>query len=104
MSPTSFEIIAQTHARVPQSISKWMFDHIEEVGLSKTLENIVELERPTFSEIIARLLVGWLLYSFLTQIFLLWVVIEKEYMKHDIRKIMNIVSWICLEIIVGTQA
>ena len=69
VSPTSFEIIAQTHARVPQSIPKWMFDQYEEVELSKTLENIVELERPTCSEIIARPLAGWHLYSFLTQIF-----------------------------------
>ena len=58
VSPTSFEIIARAHARVPQSIPRWMFNHFEEVGLSKTLENIVELERPTCSEIGARPLVG----------------------------------------------
>ena len=56
-----------------------MVVHYEEVELSKTLANIVELERPSFSEIIARPLVGWLLYSFLTPIFLQLVVLENEY-------------------------
>jgi len=37
VSPTSFEIVAKTDARVPKSILRWMFDHFEEVGLSKTL-------------------------------------------------------------------
>ena len=57
VSPTSFEIVARTHARVPQSFSRWMFDHVEEVRLSKTLENIMELER-TCSQIAARPLAG----------------------------------------------
>ena len=35
-----------------------MFDHFGEVGLSKTLENIMELERPTFSEVVVRPLVS----------------------------------------------
>ena len=60
-----------------------MFDHFEEVGLSKTLENIVKLWRPSFSEIVAPPLVGWLLYSFLTQIFLLLVVLEKKCRKQN---------------------
>ena len=90
VSPSSFEIDARTHARVPQSIPRWMFDHFEEVGLSKTLENIVKLRRPTFSEITAWPLAGWLLYSFLTQTFLQLVVLEKEYRKKN-RK-MNIVK------------
>ena len=83
VSPTSFEIVARTHARVPQSISRWIFDHFEEVGLSKALENIVELQRPSFSEVIARPLVNWLLYSFLTQIFLQLEVQKKEYRKRN---------------------
>ena len=58
--------------------------------MSKTLENIVELERPTCSEIIARPLTGWHLYSFLTQIFLQLVVLEKEYRKQNWE--MNIVD------------
>ena len=70
VSPTSFEIVARTHTRVPQLIPRWMFDHFEEVGLSKTFKNIVKLGWPTFSEIVARPLACWLLYSFLTQIFL----------------------------------
>ena len=70
VSPTSFEIVAQTHARVPQLIPRWMFDHFEEVGLSKTIENIVELGRPTIFDIFVWLLTAWLLYSFLTRIFL----------------------------------
>ena len=67
-----------------------MVVHYEEVELSKTLENIVELERPSFFEVIARPLVDWLLYSFLTQIFLQLVVLEKEYRKQNSR--MNIVK------------
>jgi len=69
LSPTSFEIVAWTHARVPQSIPRWMFDHFEEVGLSKTLRKIVKLGKPTCSEIVTQPLAGWHLYSFLTQIF-----------------------------------
>ena len=69
-----------------------MFDHFEEVGLSKTLDNFVKLGRPTFSEIVARLLACWLLYSFLTQIFLLCVVLKKEYRKQN--QGMNIVIFI----------
>ena len=90
MSPISFEIVARTHARVPQSIPRWMFDHFEEVGLSKALENIVELGRPTCSEIAARPLAGWLLYSFLTRIFLQLVVLKNEYRKQN--QGMNIVK------------
>ena len=66
-----------------------MVVHYEEVKLSKTLENIVKLERPSFSEIVARPLVGWLLYSFLTQIFLQLVVQKKDYRKRN--RGMNIV-------------
>ena len=58
--------------------------------LGKTLENIMELERPSFFEIVAWPLVGWHLYSFLTQIFLLWVGLEKEYRKRN--REMNIVE------------
>ena len=54
VSPISFEIVALTHSRVPQSILRWMFDLYEEMGLSKTLENIVEVGRPTCSEIVTR--------------------------------------------------
>ena len=60
VGPTSFEMVARTHARVPQSIPIWMFDHFEEVRLSKTLENIVKLGMPTCSDIIAWPLAGWL--------------------------------------------
>ena len=58
VSPTSFEIVAQTHARVPKSTSRQMFDHFEEVRLSKTLENFVKLGRPTCSEIVTQPLAG----------------------------------------------
>jgi len=51
--------------------------------LSMNLENIVELERPTFSDIVAWPLASWLLYYFLAQIFLQWVGLEKEYRKGD---------------------
>jgi len=73
-----------------------MVVHYEEVELSKTLENIVKLERLTFSDIVARPLIGWLLYSFLIQIFLQLVGLEKEYRKRDwemkIVKIVKIVD------------
>jgi len=90
MSPTSFETVTRTHARVPQSIPRWMFHHFEEVGLSKTLENIVELGRPTCSEIATRPLASWLLYSFLTRIFLQMVILEKEHRRQG--REMNIVQ------------
>ena len=69
-----------------------MFDHFEEVGLSTTLKNIVELGRPAFSKIIARPLACWLLYSFLTQIFLLCVVLKKEFRKQN--QGMNIMEFV----------
>ena len=77
MSPTSFEIVARTHARVLYSCLKLMIDYFEEVGLSMNLENFVELGRPTFLEIFIRP-PAWLLYSFLTQIFLQWVVLKRS--------------------------
>ena len=83
VSPTCFEIVAQTHARVPYSFSRQMVVYYEEVELSNTLENIVEMERTSFFEIVARPLTSWLLYSFLTQIFLQWIVLEKEYKKQN---------------------
>ena len=66
VSPKCFEIEAWTHTRVPYSFPGQMVVHYEKVELSKTLENIVELERLIFSEVVARPLVDWLLYSFLT--------------------------------------
>ena len=54
--------------------------------LSMNLGNVVELRRP---EIFVRSL-AWLLYSFLTQIFLQWVGLEKEYRKQN--RGMNIVK------------
>ena len=87
VSPSDL-IVVRTHARIPYSFPRQMVGHYKEVELSKTLENIVELERPTFSEVVARPLVNRLLYSFLTQIFLQLVVPEKEYRKRNWR--MNI--------------
>ena len=72
VSPRCFEIEAWTHTRVLYSFPGQMVVHYEEVELSKTVENIVELERPTFSEVVALTLVDWLLYSFLARIFLQW--------------------------------
>ena len=48
VSPTYFEIEAWTHTRVFYSFPGQMVVHYEEVELSKTLENVVELERPMF--------------------------------------------------------
>ena len=70
VSPTSFEIVARTHVRVLYSCPRLAIGYFEEVGLSMTLENIVKLGRLTFSEIFVQPS-AWLLYSFLTQIFLL---------------------------------
>ena len=73
-----------------------MIGHLEEVGLSMNLENIMELGRPTFSEIVARPLACWLQYSFLIRIFLQLVVLKNEYRKQNWRinivKIMKIVD------------
>ena len=77
VSPTSFEIVTRTHVRVLYSCSRLMVGHFEKVGLSMTLENIVKL--------------GRLLYYFLIHIFLLWVVLEKKYMKY-VEKFVNIVE------------
>ena len=60
-----------------------MVVHYEEVELSKTLENTVELERQMVLEVFARLDVNWLLNSSITQIFLQMVVQKKEYMKRN---------------------
>ena len=54
VSPTCLEIVARTHARVPYLFLGQIVVHYEEVKLSKTLEDIVELERPSFSEIVTR--------------------------------------------------
>jgi len=58
------------------------------VGLSLNLENIMELGSPTFFEIVAQFYER-LPYSFLTLIFLQLDVVEKEYMKFYVGKIMN---------------
>ena len=93
VSPTCFEIEVWTHTRVLYSFLGQLVIHYEEVELSKTLENIMKLERPLFSEIVAQPLKSWLLYSFLTHIFLQWLVQEKEYRKQnwamEIVKIMD---------------
>ena len=89
MSLINFEIVARTNARVSQLIPRWMFDHFEEVGLSKTLENTVKLGRLICSEIAAQPLASWLLYSFLIQIFIQFDVLEIEYMKFDVGRIVN---------------
>ena len=83
VSQKCFEIEVWTHTRVPYSFPGQMVGHYEEVELSKTLENTVKLERPFFSEVVAQPLINWLLYSFLTQIFLQWEVLEKEYRKQN---------------------
>ena len=77
VSLSDFKIVARTHARILYSCPKLMIGHFEKVGLSMALENIMKLGRPTFSEIFVRL-PAWLLYSFLIQIFLLWVVVREE--------------------------
>ena len=77
-----------------------MIGHFKEVRLSMNLENIVKLGRSTFLEIFIRP-PAWLLCFFITQIFLLCVIVEKEYMKLGIGKI---VSQARFDIVVWTQA
>ena len=55
VSPTCFENIARTHARVPYLFPGWMVVHFESVRLekmSKTLENLIEIMSPTYFEIV----------------------------------------------------
>ena len=76
VNPKCFVIVARTHGSVLYLCPRLIIHHFEEVRLSMNVENIVELGRPTFSEIVVRPS-EWLLYSFLTQIFLLCVAVEK---------------------------
>ena len=98
VSPTYFEIEALTHTRVPYLFPRQMVVHYVEVELSKTLENIVKLERP---KIFVRP-PAWLLYSFLARFFLQWVGLEKEYRKQNrgvnIIKIMDKVDTVDKEV------
>ena len=58
MSLSDFEFVAQTHARVPYSISGLMVVHFESVRLKKmsmTLEILVEMMSPTCFEIVAQI-------------------------------------------------
>ena len=86
VSPLDLVIFVWTHA---YSFPKLMVFYFGLVELSMNLENVVELERSMFSEVVARPLVDWLLYSFVTQIFLQWEVQKKEYRKRN--RGMNIV-------------
>ena len=75
-----FENIVWTHARVSYSFPGWMVFHLESVRLEKmsiTLENLVEMMSPICFEIVAHFHKR-LSYSFLTQIFLQWDVLEKD--------------------------
>ena len=83
VSPLDFVIVAQTHA---YSFPRLMIFYFELVELSMNLENIEELGRPEF---ILRP-PPWLLYSFLAQIFLQWVGLEKDYRNQN--REMNIVK------------
>ena len=83
VSSSDFVIVARTHA---YSFSRLMVFYFELLELSMNLENVVELGRP---EIFIRP-PAWLLYSFLAQIFLQWVCLEKEYRKQN--RGMNIVK------------
>jgi len=84
VSLISFEIVARTHARVLYSCPRLMIGHFEEVRLSINLGNVMKLGRPTFPKIFIRPH-AWILYSFLTEIFLLRVVLENECRKQNWR-------------------
>ena len=95
VSPSDFMIVTRTHA---YSFPRLMVFYFELVEVSMNLGHIVKLERP---EIFIRP-PAWLLYSFLAQIFLQWIGLEKEYRKQnrgmDIMKIVDKVdketSWL----------
>jgi len=68
-----------------------MVVHFESVRLKKmsmTLEILVEMMSPICFEIVAQFHER-LPYSFLTQIFLQFYVLEKEHMKFDVGRIVN---------------
>ena len=65
-----------------------------------TLENLAEMMSSTCFEIVAQFQKR-LPYSFLNQIFLQWDILEKEYMKFDMRMIVN---WESSEFVVRTQS
>ena len=91
VSLSDIEFVAQTDARVSYSISGLIVVHFESVRLKKmsmTLENLVKMMSPTCFEIVA-LFHKRLLDSFLIQIFLQLDVLEKEYMKFDVERIVN---------------
>ena len=91
MSLSDFKIVAQTHARVPYSISGLMVVHFESVRLkmmSMTLKNLVEIMSPTCFEIVAQFHEK-LPYTFLTQLFLQWDVLEKKYMRFNVERNVN---------------
>ena len=80
VSPSDFVIVAWTHA---YSFLRLMVFYFELVKLSMNLGNIGSLKF-SFG------LMHGLLYSFLTQIFLQWAGLEKEYRKQN--RGMNIVK------------
>jgi len=68
--------------------------------MSRTLENLIEIMSPICFKIVV-LFHKRLPNSFLTQIFLQLVTLEKEYMKFDVGRIVNLASF---EFFIGTQA
>ena len=91
VSPSDFAIAARTHARVLYSSPILMVVHFESVRLKKmsmTLENLVEMISPTYFEFVASFH-NRLPNAFLAQIFLQLDVLEKEYMKFDLGRIVN---------------
>ena len=118
VSLSDFAIVVRIHTRFPDSFSGWIFlqldvlekkyvklstgkmvsptcfemdVHFELVrmeNMSRTFENLIEMTSPTCFEIVAQFHEK-LLYSFLTQIFLQFDVLEKEDMKFDVGMIVN---------------
>ena len=87
------EFLALTHARAPYSSPALMVVHFESEELEKmsmTLKNLVEMMNPTCFEEFFVGTQAWLLYSFVSLIFLQLVVQEKEDMKQNRR--MNIIE------------
>ena len=91
VSPSDFAITARTHVRILYSSPLLMVVHLKLVRLekmSRTLENLAEMMSPTYFEIVA-IFHKRLPNALLAQILLQLDVLEKEYMKFDLGRIVN---------------
>ena len=86
VSPSDFTIVTWTHAYSFLGLMVFYFE-LKMMSMNLGFEKIVS--RVCFVGTQA-----WLLYSFFTQIFLLWAVQEKKFMKYDVKKFVNIMEFV----------